>query len=129
MVREIELTSYAEIVLQSLDADRQHPAYGNLFVQTEWIAANSAILATRRPKTNDEKRYWGAHVVAVGPERIGEVTYETDRAKFIGRGKSVRHPEASGRWRGAVQQRRCAARPDLLVACPSSRAARQSGTG
>jgi cyclic beta-1,2-glucan synthetase len=94
VVRDIELTSYAEIVLQSLDADRQHPAYGNLFVQTEWVEANSGILATRRPKSNDEKTYWAAHVVAVGPERVGEIMYETDRQRFIGRGKSVRHPAA-----------------------------------
>ena len=92
--RDIELTSYSEIVLQSLDTDRQHPAFGNLFVETEWVGDHSAIIATRRPRAADEKVYWGAHVVATGPERIGSVTYETDRAKFIGRGKSVRHPEA-----------------------------------
>ncbi|MEO6778710.1 MAG: glucoamylase family protein, partial [Gemmatimonadaceae bacterium] len=90
--REIELTSYSEIVLQSLDTDRQHPAFGNLFVETEWIGEHSAIIATRRPRSADEKVYWGAHVVATGPERVGPVAYETDRAKFIGRGKSVRHP-------------------------------------
>lgn len=94
VTRDFELTSYAEIVLQSLDTDRQHPAFGNLFVQTEWIGEHSAIIATRRPRSSDEKVYWGAHVVATGPERIGGVSYETDRAKFIGRGKSVRHPDA-----------------------------------
>ncbi len=94
VTRDIELTSYSEIVLQSLDTDRQHPAFGNLFVETEWIGDHSAIIATRRPRADDEKVYWGAHVVATGPERVGSVTYETDRAKFIGRGKSVRHPEA-----------------------------------
>jgi cyclic beta-1,2-glucan synthetase len=94
VVRDIELTSYSEIVLQPLATDRQHPAFGNLFVETEWIGAHSAIVATRRPRAADEKVYWGAHVVATGPERIGSVTYETDRARFIGRGKSVRHPEA-----------------------------------
>jgi cyclic beta-1,2-glucan synthetase len=94
VTRDIELTSYSEIVLQSLDTDRQHPAFGNLFVETEWIGEHSAIIATRRPRAADEKVYWGAHVVATGPERIGSVTYETDRAKFIGRGKSVRHPTA-----------------------------------
>lgn len=93
-VREIELTSYAEIVLQPLANDRQHPAFGNLFVETEWVEEHSAIIATRRPRSSDEKVYWGAHVVATGPERIGPVTYETDRARFIGRGKSVRHPNA-----------------------------------
>ncbi len=94
VTRDIELTSYSEIVLQSLDTDRQHPAFGNLFVQTEWIGDHSAIIATRRPRSSDEKVYWAAHVVATGPERLGTVTYETDRARFIGRGKSVRHPEA-----------------------------------
>ncbi len=92
--RDFELTSYAEIVLQSLDTDRQHPAFGNLFVETEWVGEHSAIVATRRPRSSDEKVYWAAHVVATGAERIGSVTYETDRAKFIGRGKSVRHPDA-----------------------------------
>lgn len=92
--REIELTSYSEIVLQSLDTDRQHPAFGNLFVETEWVGIHSAIVATRRPRSADEKRYWGVHVVATGPERVGPVTYETDRAKFVGRGKSTRHPAA-----------------------------------
>src|SRR6185437_6082009 len=94
VTREFELTSYSEIVLQSLDTDRQHPAFGNLFVETEWIGEHSAIIATRRPRASDEKVYWGAHVVATGPERVGGVSYETDRAKFIGRGKSVRHPDA-----------------------------------
>jgi cyclic beta-1,2-glucan synthetase len=94
VTREFELTSYSEIVLQALNTDRQHPAFGNLFVQTEWIGEHSAIIATRRPRSADEKVYWGAHVVATGPERVGDVSYETDRAKFIGRGKSVRHPDA-----------------------------------
>lgn len=93
-VKEIEVTSYAEIVLQSLDADRQHPAFGNLFIQTEWSEQNSALLATRRVRSSTEDSVWAAHVVAVGPEAEGPVSYETDRAKFIGRGKSVRHPVA-----------------------------------
>jgi cyclic beta-1,2-glucan synthetase len=94
VTRDIELTSYAEIVLQPLATDRQHPAFGNLFVQTEWVGDHSAIIATRRPRATGEKVYWGAHVVATGPERVGAVSYETDRARFIGRGKSVRHPDA-----------------------------------
>ncbi|HEV2643752.1 MAG TPA: glucoamylase family protein, partial [Candidatus Elarobacter sp.] len=92
--RDIELTSYSEIVLQSLDTDRQHPAFGNLFVETEWVDTHSAIIATRRPRSSDDPSHWGVHVVATGNERVGPVTYETDRAHFIGRGKSVRHPAA-----------------------------------
>jgi len=92
--RDIELTSYAEVVLAPPDADRAHPAFGNLFVQTEWIEASSALLATRRPRSATEARMWCAHVVATGPNAVGEVTCETDRAKFVGRGRSVRNAAA-----------------------------------
>ncbi len=94
VTREIELTSYAEVVLSPPDADRAHPAFGNLFVETEWLEATATLFATRRPRSSTEARMWCAHVVAGGPEVIGTVTCETDRAKFIGRGRSVRNPEA-----------------------------------
>jgi cyclic beta-1,2-glucan synthetase len=94
-VREIELTSYGEIVIAPAGADRQHPAFSNLFVETAWHAWCSAITATRRPRSADEARLWCVHVVdAGGPERVGEPTFETDRARFLGRGRSVREPLA-----------------------------------
>ncbi|HUR92152.1 MAG TPA: glucoamylase family protein, partial [Gemmatimonadaceae bacterium] len=65
--RELELTSYGEIVLSPQATDRAHPAFGNLFVETEWLEKNSAILASRRPRSNEEQTIWCAHVVAVGP--------------------------------------------------------------
>lgn len=89
--RDIELTSYTEVVLSPPDADRAHPAFGNLFVQTEWLQANAALLATRRPRSATEAAIWCAHVASAGPELIGEVTCETDRSKFVGRGRSVRN--------------------------------------
>lgn len=92
--REIELTSYTEVVLAPMDSDRAHPAFGNLFVETEWLPANAAILATRRPRSVKETRVWCGHVAAVGPEGAGEISCETDRARFVGRGRSVRHPIA-----------------------------------
>ena len=92
--REIELTSYGEIVLAPPDADRAHPAFANLFVETEWREGENAILATRRPRASDEPPRWLAHVVAVGHELAGDVTFETDRGRFIGRGRSTRNPAA-----------------------------------
>ena len=92
--REIELTSYGEIVLAPPDADRAHPAFANLFVETEWREFEGAILATRRPRASSEARRWVAHVAAVGEEHIGDITFETDRGRFIGRGRSVRRPAA-----------------------------------
>jgi cyclic beta-1,2-glucan synthetase len=91
---EIELTSYAEIALSSPAADEAHPAFQNLFVQTEYVPDIGALLATRRPRSRDEKPIWAAHVAAVEEKTVGVMQYETDRARFLGRGQSVRHPIA-----------------------------------
>jgi cyclic beta-1,2-glucan synthetase len=81
-------------VLAPPDADRAHPAFQNLFVQTEFLEGKAALLATRRPRSATEASIWCAHVVACGPEAVGKVTCETDRAKFVGRGRSVRNATA-----------------------------------
>jgi cyclic beta-1,2-glucan synthetase len=92
--REIELTSYGEIVLGPADADRVHPAFANLFVETEYHPWCTAVTATRRPRSSGEAPLWCVHVVDAGPHRVGEVTCETDRARFLGRGRSTRAPRA-----------------------------------
>ncbi len=92
--REIELTSYGEIVLGPPDADRAHPAFANLFVETEWHEWCTAITATRRPRSAAEPSLWCAHVVDTGAARVGRVSFETDRARFVGRGRSTRAPAA-----------------------------------
>jgi cyclic beta-1,2-glucan glucanotransferase len=92
--RLLELTSYGELVLAPPDTDRAHPAFGNLFVETEWHAWCGAITATRRPRTPEEKPSWCVHVAATGRELVGPVSCETDRARFLGRGRSSRDPVA-----------------------------------
>jgi cyclic beta-1,2-glucan synthetase len=104
-VRELELTSYGEIVLAPPEADRAHPAFGNLFVETEWHDWCDAVTATRRPRSAEEKPLWCVHVVDTGRERVGPVTCETDRARFLGRGRSTRDPvalEADGELSGTT---------------------------
>ncbi|MDP9483449.1 MAG: DUF3131 domain-containing protein, partial [Chloroflexota bacterium] len=88
--REIELTSYAEIALAPQAADVAHPAFQNLFVETEFVPEIGALLATRRPRSSDERPVWAAHVAAVEEDSGVIVQYETDRARFLGRGRSVR---------------------------------------
>jgi cyclic beta-1,2-glucan synthetase len=90
--REIELTSYAEIVLAAPAADDAHPAFSNLFVQTEFIPEVGALLATRRPRSPDEPRVWAAHVLVTEGESVGDLQCETDRARFLGRGRGIRTP-------------------------------------
>ncbi len=90
--REIDFTSYAEIVLAPQGADLAHPAFSNLFVETEFVEELDTVLATRRPRSADEPQVWLAHVVAVEGETKGELQYETDRSRFLGRGRGVRTP-------------------------------------
>ena len=93
-LREVELTSYGEIVLGSAAADRVHPAFSKLFVETEWHPSCSTVTATRRPRSSDETPLWCVHVVDSGRSAVESVSCETDRARFIGRGRSSRRPVA-----------------------------------
>ena len=88
--REIDVTSYAEVVLAPPAADALHPAFSNLFVQSEIIRHRQAILCTRRPRSLDEQALWMFHLMAVHGAEIGEISYETDRMQFIGRGRDRR---------------------------------------
>ncbi|MGI8432515.1 MAG: GH36-type glycosyl hydrolase domain-containing protein, partial [Chthoniobacterales bacterium] len=90
--REIELTSYAEIVLAPEAADTAHPAFSNLFVETEFAADLGAILATRRRGAPNEPEIWAAHLAIVEGETVAGVQFETDRARFLGRGRVIRTP-------------------------------------
>ncbi len=90
----IELTSYGEIVMNAADADRAHPAFANLFVETEWHGWSTAITATRRPRSAHEPQLWCVHVLDEGRDRVGDVSCETDRSRFLGRGRTVRDPQA-----------------------------------
>jgi cyclic beta-1,2-glucan synthetase len=88
------VTSYAEVVLASNAADALHPAFSNLFVQTEIIRQRQAILCSRRPRSPDETPPWMFHLMAVHGTHIEEISYETDRRAFLGRGNSPAEPQA-----------------------------------
>ena len=90
--REIELTSYAEIVLAPDAADAAHPAFSKMFVQTEFEAEVGALLARRRPRSSADPQIWAAHIAVVEGESAGGVQFETDRARFLGRGRATRTP-------------------------------------
>lgn len=92
--REIDVTSYAEVVLATPIADALHPAFSNLFVQTEILPEQRAILCTRRPRSEGEQAPWMLHLMAIHEVEVGEMSYETDRLQFIGRNNSVANPRA-----------------------------------
>ena len=90
--RVIEFTSYAEVVLVPAAVDEAHPAFSNLFVQTEILPEKKAILCTRRPRSDKEKTPTLLHLMTVHGAVEGDASYETDRSRFIGRGGSVHDP-------------------------------------
>jgi cyclic beta-1,2-glucan synthetase len=92
--RTIEVTSYAEVVLAPQGQDLAHPAFSNLFVQTELVRARQAIICTRRPRSAGERPPWMMHLMTVTGTTVGEASFETDRMKFIGRGKTLASPAA-----------------------------------
>ncbi|WP_152566410.1 glycoside hydrolase family 94 protein [Lysobacter antibioticus] len=92
--RTIEITTYAEVVLASSLSDELHPAFSNLFVQTEVARDKQALLCTRRPRSHDEVPPWMFHLVAVHDADIQTISYETDRSRFLGRGNTPRTPQA-----------------------------------
>lgn len=93
VLRELELTSYAEVVLTPQASDVAHPVFSNLFIETTSVPEHHALICTRRPRGREPRVYMG-HVVA-GRGRIGDVVeFETDREHFIGRGGTIAAPSA-----------------------------------
>src|SRR5262249_36623578 len=92
--RDVEGTSYAEVVLAPHRADVDHPAFCNLVLETEWLPSHQALLCRRRPRAPEQLPVWGVHAVAVEGMVLGEAQCETDRARFLGRGRSPLDSEA-----------------------------------
>ena len=90
--RTLEITSYAEVVLASNISDEIHPAFSNLFVQTQVNTQRNAIICTRRPRSQDEHMPWMFHLMKVHDAEIKNISYETNRSNFIGRGNNLNHP-------------------------------------
>ncbi len=92
--REIELTSFVEVGLGSVADDVANPAFGKLFVETEWIAENTGLLAHRRPRAAHDPALVGFHVLSIQGPAQAQVEWETDRMRFLGRGRGPDNPQA-----------------------------------
>jgi cyclic beta-1,2-glucan synthetase len=92
--REIEVTSYAELVLGSAAADLAHPAFSKMFVRTEYLSREGVLIANRRRRAPDEPEVWASHHAVIEGVIAGPPQHETDRAKFLGRGRELRAPLA-----------------------------------
>lgn len=92
--RELEITSYAEVVMNIAEADHAHPAFSNLFVETQIAEPYHSILCKRRPRSKDEIQPWMFHQFKMNDKQPDSISYETDRSKFIGRGNNIINPAA-----------------------------------
>ncbi len=119
--RRIEITSYAEVVLAPPAADATHPAFSNLFIQTESVADYPALLVSRRGRSKEESPPWLLHLVAVHGPSQAACSWETNRGIFLGRGRSPGRPLAMDRpgplsnSLGAVLDPIVAVRRDFMI--------------
>jgi cyclic beta-1,2-glucan glucanotransferase len=90
----LDITSYAEVVMATQASDEAHPAFSNLFVQTQIIREHNTIYCTRRPRSEEERPPWMFHLMHVHGAEVEDISFETDRMQFIGRGRTLRHPQA-----------------------------------
>ena len=91
---DLEITSYAELALAQHAADRQHPAFNKLFIETEALIEERALLATRRKRDADEPPVWAVHMLVAKDAKEERLQFETDRGRFIGRGRTPGSPSA-----------------------------------
>ena len=87
--REVDLTSYAELVLAPQASDQAHPAFSKMFVVTDYLPELGVIIATRRRRSPHDPEVWAAHIAVVEGGETAPMQIETDRARFIGRGRSI----------------------------------------
>ncbi len=92
--RELELTSYAEVCLNDRRADQAHPAFAKLFLETSFDPRYGALVARRRPRGANEQPIFAIHTSASGRVTSEEIEYETDRLRFLGRGRTPANPAA-----------------------------------
>ena len=122
--RILALTSYAEIILNEQSADLRHPAYNKLFIESEFLKEEGILLFRRRPRSADEKPVYLAHFFVSNHEEVNLTGYETDRAKFLGRGGTVRRPlvfsaatqtSALSRTTGSTLDPICALQAEVII--------------
>ena len=90
--REIDLTSYIELVLAPQSSDMAHTAFSKMFVVTDYLPELGVIIATRRRRSPGEPEVWAAHIAVVDGNETAPMQFETDRARFIGRGGNLGAP-------------------------------------
>jgi cyclic beta-1,2-glucan synthetase len=90
--RRIEVTTCLEVALNTQAADAGHPAFSKLFLETAFIEALGALQCRRRPRSPEDTPLYLVHAMVAEGAQAPE--YETDRARFLGRGRTLASPAA-----------------------------------
>ncbi|HET9589898.1 MAG TPA: glucoamylase family protein [Anaerolineales bacterium] len=90
--RDLILTSFAEVILASQSVDQRHPAYNRLFIESEYLPDENILLFRRRPRSEHDKSIYLVHFIVAEENDLQFLGYETDRRRFLGRGRTARDP-------------------------------------
>ncbi|MFP4226061.1 MAG: GH36-type glycosyl hydrolase domain-containing protein [Desulfobacterales bacterium] len=94
--RRLFAASYGEVVLAPPEVDRRHPAFNKLFMESRFIEEINGLLFRRRPRSSDESPIFLIHGLILPEGAAATGAYETNRLRFLGRGRTVRDPIRPG---------------------------------
>jgi cyclic beta-1,2-glucan synthetase len=83
--RSVQVVSYAEVILAPQSADRRHPVFNTLFIESDYYESLHALHFSRRPRSPQEKRVHLVHSMYIQDGQDGSTSYESDRGAFQGR--------------------------------------------
>ncbi|UXM95176.1 protein ndvB [Bartonella sp. HY329] len=115
--RIIEITSYGELVLTTADNDAAHPVFSRMFVETEIADDGATIFAHRRKRSPNDRDIYVSHFVTDAAGAIREAEAETDRAAFIGRGRTIWRPIIFDRDKTFAGSSGCVLDPIAAIRC------------
>ncbi len=91
--RDLDLTTYSEIVLAARSSDVAHRAFGSMFIETEVLVDRNALIARRRPKSEGEPESWVVQVLVPEGDGWEGFEFDTSRPGFLGRGRTTSDPQ------------------------------------
>ena len=90
--KKLELTTYTEPIIVNNIEDITHRTFKNLFVSSEYDIESESLIMSRKNKSKKATAYYFNKLIV--PSEDIEVSYETERSKFIGRNRNTNNPIA-----------------------------------
>ncbi len=90
--RQLEVTTYSEVALDTHKSVAAHPAFSKLFIESSFSEDEKTLIFRRRPRSEEQAAHFAFHTIFSdnGKARFGG--FETDRYEFIGRGRTENNP-------------------------------------